>query len=338
MKRFLTAFFVSIIFLFQGINMNAQCIATVAAGNLSASGGFVGQQTILSCNFPGDYATVTVPAGIWRFETSVATDFMTISTLSNTVIDTGTSSVLIGLLAPQTVRMHIFSNDACSTAPPGCRISYVTEEAIPTPIVSANDTFICDGFGPVTLTVSNPFGDQTYWYTGSCGSTPIDSGASIVVPITSTTTYYAANYYNNSLSPCGSLVVNIVSNPIVSFTSVQDVLCFGDSTGSIAASSSAGTAPFTYSWSNGMTGAIIGTIDTGNYTVTVSDIYGCIGQSSTTINEPTALAASTSILAIPACAGQATGSIEVVPSGGFGSYTYSWSNNDTSAIADSLDA
>jgi len=42
MKRFLTAFFVSIIFLFQGINMKAQCIATVAAGNLSASGGFVG--------------------------------------------------------------------------------------------------------------------------------------------------------------------------------------------------------------------------------------------------------------------------------------------------------
>jgi len=263
---------------------------------------------------------------------------LTISTLSNTVIDSGTSSALIGLLAPQTVRMHIFSNDACSTAPPGCRISYVTEEAIPTPIISANDTFICDGFGPVTLTVSNPFGDQTYWYTGSCGSTPIDSGASIVVPITSTTTYYAANYYNNSLSPCGSLVVNIVSNPIVSFTSVQDVLCFGDSTGTITASSSAGTAPFTYSWSNGMTGAMIDTIDTGNYSVTVSDIYGCIGQSSTTINEPTALAASTSILAIPACAGQATGSIEVVPSGGFGSYTYSWSNNDKRAIADSLDA
>jgi len=260
-----------------------------------------------------------------------------VTDLSNVVIDTGTSSVLIGFVSAQIVRMHISANDLCATSYV-CRISYVTQELTPTPQISANDTFICDGFGPVNLTVLNPFGDQTYWYTGSCGSTPIDSGASITVPISATTTYYAANFFNNSLSTCGTLTVNIVSNPTVLFSSVQDVLCFGDSTGSITTSVSAGTAPFNYQWSNGMMGMMIDTLDTGNYSVTVTDTYGCTGQNSTSISEPTAISASTAIITTPACAGRATGSIQATASGGVGPYSFLWSNNDTNAIADSLDA
>lgn len=337
MNRLLLHLLVSLVFTSHSALLEAQCISAVGVGSYSANGASFAQQQVFSCNFAGDYATVTVPAGIWRFETNIATDFITVTTTSNVVIDTGTSSVLIGFLSAQTVRMHIFANAACSTNFI-CHTSYVTQELTPVPQVSANDTFICDGFGPVTLTAANTFGDQTYWYTGSCASTPIDSGSSITVPITSTTTYYAANFFNNALSACGSLTINIVSNPVAGIANSQDVLCFGDSTGSITASVSAGTAPYTYSWSNGMTGITIDTLDTGSYTVTITDVFGCVDQTTTSLSQPTQLAGSTTILATPACAGQSTGSIEAAASGGVGPYSYSWTNNDTTAIADSLDA
>ena len=135
-----------------------QCISTLGIGNYTANGTSFSQQQVFSCNFAGDYATVTVPAGLWSFSTSVSTDFITLTNTSNTVLETGTGSVGFAATSTTTVRMHIFQNASCAQQT-SCRTSYVQQDSLGAPNISAVDTFLCDGFTADTLMVDNPFAD-----------------------------------------------------------------------------------------------------------------------------------------------------------------------------------
>ncbi len=316
---------------------DAQCIATVQVGSYSANGSSFNQQQIFSCNFAGDYAIVNIPVGIWTFSTSVSTDYITLTDPSNVVLLTGTGSVQFGATSAMTVRMHIFQNSSCDEQF-SCRNSYVQQNAIPVPQISASDTFVCDGDGPVTLTATNLFGTQTYWYTGSCNSTPIDSGSSTVVDPASTTTYYSNNQFNGGLGLCDSFTLNITPIPSVVFSSVQDVLCNGDSTGSITASASGGSSPYDYAWNSGQTGATISNLPPGVYEVIVVDTFGCSDTNDVTISEPDALASTMTILSEPDCFGDQTGSAQVSVTGGIAPYIYSWSNGDPDDLIDNVGA
>ncbi len=82
------------------------------------------------------------------------------------------------------------------------------------PSPSANFSAICSG-GSSTLSAA--VADAViYWYTGSCGGTPLGTGNSIVVS-TDTTTFYYAKAYNAATScwssGCGSVTVSINSAP-----------------------------------------------------------------------------------------------------------------------------
>lgn len=315
----------------------AQCVASFTYGSFTPNGSIFTQQQIAACNIPDDYNTVNLSAGIWVFKTSISTDFINITNTSNVSLASGTDSVIFETTTSTTVRMHIFVNASCSTNF-GCRTSFVRRSPIPTPQIAASDTFVCDGYGPVTLTDVNTYGLQTYWYTGSCNSTPIDSGASIVVNPTSTTTYYANNFWNGGLGLCDQFTVNIVPNPTISFSSVQDVLCHGDSSGIISTSVSSGTSPFTYAWNSGQTTSSIMDLDTGVYEVIVTDSHGCADTNEVTIGQPDPLSSTITIISQPLCNGDATGSAQVSVSGGVQPYIYFWPNGDTEATADSLQA
>lgn len=312
-----------------------QCISTLGIGTYSANGSNFNQQQIFSCNFAGDYATVTLPAGLWTFSTSVSTDFITITNTSNTVLETGTGSVGFATTSTITVRMHIFQNASCGEQP-SCRTSYVQQDTLAAPNISAVDTFLCIGFTADTLMVDNPFGLQTYWYTGACNTTPIDSGNTLPVSVSSNTTYYANYLYDGNLSACGSFTVTVVPNPFVFFDSVQNVRCFGESSGALVALADSGSAPYDYTWNTGQTGATQLNLDTGFYSVTATDSFGCVGTTNITLTQPDPLTLSTSVLAEPACNGAATGSIQATVGGGTLPYNYIWSNGDQLATADSL--
>lgn len=94
-----------------------------------------------------------------------------------------------------------------------------------------------------------------------------------------------------------------------------DNQCFGGSSGSASVAVNGGTAPYSYSWSNGVTTQTTTGLATGVYTVTVSDANGCTQSSSVTINGPVNGLGITAVSNNPTCNGS-NGNINITVTGG----------------------
>ena len=128
------------------------------------------------------------------------------------------------------------------------------------------------------------------------------------------------------------------SDPLVaSISSSSNVSCFGGNNGSSTASASGGVTPYSYSWSNGATGATASGLTAGTYTVTVTDGNSDQAQAQVTISQPTLLSASASGTDAD-CNGGPTGSASASASGGVSPYSYAWSNGASTATANGLAA
>ncbi len=156
---------------------------------------------------------------------------------------------------------------------------------------------------------------------------------------------YAATIQDISGLAAGTYTVTVTNDggglsAPVSFTIIEpnelsasliksNVLCFGNTTGSINLSVAGGTAPYTYVWSNTATTEDLSGLSIGTYNVTVTDANGCTTTASATITQPlTALTASTTKVNV-LCFGNTTGSIDLSVTGGTLPYTYVWSNTAT---------
>ncbi|MBI1289172.1 MAG: HYR domain-containing protein [Flavobacteriales bacterium] len=107
-----------------------------------------------------------------------------------------------------------------------------------------------------------------------------------------------------------------------------NISCFGLSDGFINLEVSAGTAPYSYQWSNGETTQDIDSLAVGTYDVAVTDTNGCQGSLSVTLTEPTDLAVATTDVTQVNCFGEQNGQAVVQASGGVPNYAYLWSNGD----------
>ena len=132
-----------------------------------------------------------------------------------------------------------------------------------------------------------------------------------------------------------------VSN-ITSSTTKNDVLCFGNTTGSAAVSPTGGIGTYTYSWApSGGTGSIATGLAAGSYTVTITDAISCQITKNFTITQPASAlnAATGGGKTDVACNGNSTGTATVAPTGGTPAYTYSWApSGGTAATATGLAA
>jgi gliding motility-associated-like protein len=121
-----------------------------------------------------------------------------------------------------------------------------------------------------------------------------------------------------------------VSDPppiVLSFTPVQNP-CFGDSSGSVSVSATGGIAPYTFVWSNGVTGNSINNLVAGTYSVTATDSAGITVQGSVPITQPTAVTITLDTNNIT-CFGAFDASVEAIAAGGTPNYTYQWSTGTT---------
>jgi gliding motility-associated-like protein len=106
----------------------------------------------------------------------------------------------------------------------------------------------------------------------------------------------------------------------------EDVHCFGGNTGSVTATVTGGTGPYTYSWNSApvQTTPTATGLTAGSYTVIVTDANGCTATNSVTISQP----ATDMIISITQenilCSGGTTGSATATVTGGLEPYAFSW--------------
>ena len=136
-------------------------------------------------------------------------------------------------------------------------------------------------------------------------------------------TYSVTVTDDNGVTAIGSATVNEPTTGLSATIAGTDILCNGNATGAIDMNVTGGTTPYTFAWLPGgeVTEDISG-LAAGNYSVLVTDSNGCTTTASYTVIQPPALTANTS--GNDANCGQSDGDITAFPSGGTGSYTYSW--------------
>lgn len=161
------------------------------------------------------------------------------------------------------------------------------------PTISGTTT-ICNGNSTLLSVNTGSLNDASgwEWYTGSCGGTPLNSGASVNVAPSSTTTYYVRGE-GGCVTPgaCATITVNVNDNPDLSVTSSTDETCTGnDGTASV----SLGVGTYTYSWNTApvQTTSTATGLAAATYNVTVT-------------NTSTTCFASTNVVVSDGCVGSA---------------------------------
>ena len=114
---------------------------------------------------------------------------------------------------------------------------------------------------------------------------------------------------------------------------INNATC-ANSDGDISITTTGGTTPYSYAWSNGALSEDLMNIPAGNYVVTVSDANGSqVVENYTVYNtSPVSIGYSVSNAACPT----ANGSINLTPFNGTAPYTFVWSNGATSEDISSL--
>ena len=212
----------------------------------------------------------------------------------------------------------------------GCTVYDTIELTEPTEIIlsSTNTNILCHGDSTGSIDLSVTGGVSPYTYQWSNGETTQD-----INNLTEGT--YTVIVTDSNLC-IDSLMINITQPDSIILSSVNtNILCHGDSTGSIDLSVTGGVSPYTYQWSNGETTQDINNLTEGTYTVIVTDSNGCTIYDTIVLTEPTDIIFSTTNTNI-LCHGDSTGSIDLSVIGGVSPYTYQWSNGETTQDINNL--
>ncbi len=184
--------------------------------------------------------------------------------------------------------------------------------------VHASPAEICDG-GSTDLTAVVTGGTAPFTYVWSNG---LGNGPNKTVSPSITTTYSVTVTDGNDCTETAAVTVTVNYPPIVS-TSTTDATC-GGANGSATVVASGGGEPYTYLWSNGATTANIVGIVAGSYDVTVTNTYGCITETSVTVNNIGGPLVSAAASPAAICIGE-TSILTATVNGGTPPFTYAWS-------------
>ena len=176
----------------------------------------------------------------------------------------------------------------------------------------------CYGAGDGEITANVTGGTTPYSYSWNTGST--SNTISGLQPGSYSVTVTDANGCVDERS------ANITQpEPIIVNETVSDPLCYGD-TINVSLETTGGTEPYSYSWSTGDTGSVVGVL-AGDYVTTVTDANGCdtIIQVSVDYGDLTPVTVTDSVY-------QPNGyefNIDITASGGNPPYNYLWNSGHT---------
>ncbi len=136
-----------------------------------------------------------------------------------------------------------------------------------------------------------------------------------------------------------SLQILVGDTLLAEITAVQNVECFGESTGRILATVNSGNAPYSYTWSNGLNTNPATGLGAGIYQLTITDNLGCQLELERNVNQPS-LPLTHSIVQITpvSCYEDTDGAVEIAASGGTAPYRYRWPNGSSRRELEGLSA
>jgi hypothetical protein len=128
---------------------------------------------------------------------------------------------------------------------------------------------------------------------------------------------------NNECTASVSVTIQEPQQLTATVSEITGVSCFGSNDGSAVLSVAGGSTPYRYSLDGNTYGpsVVLTDLSPGNYTVYILDANDCDATSTFSITEPTAISGTTTIVDV-LCHGDASGSIEVIASGGTGTLAY----------------
>jgi gliding motility-associated-like protein len=188
-----------------------------------------------------------------------------------------------------------------------------------------------NGLGSIDITIQGGTPPITYlWNTGA--TTEDISGLSAGT--------YSCTITDANGCSVSTGILNLFNAPgtlNISTDFVTDEIC-GNGAGAIFVSTSGGTTPISYSWSNGSTSEDISSLVAGTYTLTATDSNGCVyNHNETVVNTSGTLQIDNAIVVDENC-NDGAGSIDIFISGGATPYTFSWSNGASTEDISSLSA
>ncbi len=204
----------------------------------------------------------------------------------------------------------------------------ITQPAAALTVSTTQVNVLCFGGTTGSINLTPAGGTPAYTYAWSNGAVTQDLSG--LAAGTYTVNVTDANGSTGGCTATTSVTITQPAAPLTVSTTQVNILCNGGTTGSIDLTPAGGTAPYTYSWSNGAVTQDLTGIGAGTYTVNVTDVNGltggCFATTSVTITQPAAPLTVTSTRVNVLCFGASTGSIDLSPAGGTAPYTYAWSN------------
>lgn len=288
------------------------CVSTLSSQIYTTSVSVVTNPTITA-----SFITNTICAG----STATITPFgaNTFTLLPNNISVASGGSFTLTPTVATTYTINGTATGGCVSVPSTQFVTTIGVSTTPTVSLSSvsPSAVLCSGQS-ATLTVTGAVaGTYTILNTGS-SSSPL-----VVTPLTTTTYTIVGAATNGCVSNALTdleTTITVNQSPTLSVSSQQNVLCFGNATGSVNVSSSGGTGTTT------ITPLTTTNLSAGTYTYVTTDALGCSSSSVITITEPTSAVA---VLAATPTASNSNcvvfnGSASVSSTGGTGSVTVSW--------------
>jgi uncharacterized repeat protein (TIGR01451 family)/gliding motility-associated-like protein len=218
-------------------------------------------------------------------------------------------------------------------------------------IATATDQKGCSAEATVNVILNAPPAATEIVTDASCGT---KTGAIDIAPtegdpftfmwsngaVTEDLSLIAAGNYSVKVTNSSGCSINknfVVSNtggPSADVASTN-VTCNGGTNGTITLTVTGGTSPYTYLWSNGATTKDLTGLAAGTFDVVITDATGCTGAATATITQPNAIQIDNSITNIN-CKNASTGAVNIIVTGGTGSFTYEWSGTSYTASSQNI--
>jgi gliding motility-associated-like protein len=177
----------------------------------------------------------------------------------------------------------------------------------------------CYGYNNGLIDLSGSGGTTPYFYTWSDSTTTEDA------------CFLSSGSYSVTISDQNGCLItagyNLIQPPLLTGDiSPKNPLCSGLESGLAEVSVMGGTTPYCFIWSDGQETAVASSLHAGIYTLTVTDIMGCIFLDTINITQPDEVTIVQEIT--PAtCILFSDGSISISVSGGTSPYSISWQDN-----------